>query len=180
MSDRNAAPMIITKLTGRDIIAKIIADDGLDIEYIFEISEKADAKPVSKKRTSPTTGYTWKMLPVVDHKGNTYKNKTQMCKAYDVSPQVYNYRRRKGWTVQEALTGETSKKHNREYGKEFGIIEPNNIIEIVYDHEGNGFMSIKEMCEHWNMSYKTYKYRMEQGMTQEEALTTPSRRRKTY
>ena len=43
--------------------------------------------------------------PVIDHLGNEYKSKTEMCKAYGVRLDVYCQRRKRGWSLEEALTG---------------------------------------------------------------------------
>ena len=48
--------------------------------------------------------------------------------------------------------------------------------KIVYDHLGNAYPSVKAMCEHYNISYHTYCWRLyKEEKTKEEALTTPIR-----
>ena len=39
------------------------------------------------------------------------------------------------------------------------------------DHLGNKFSSITEMCNYWNISKPTYKYRQKKGLTLEQTLT---------
>ena len=43
---------------------------------------------------------------------------------------------------------------------------------ICYDHIGNKYYSETSMCDHWGVSRKVYKYRINHGWTQEKALTT--------
>lgn len=45
-----------------------------------------------------------------------------------------------------------------------------------YDHLGNEFTTIKAMCEHWCINKETYQTRIKQGMSLEQALTTPPRK----
>lgn len=50
-----------------------------------------------------------------DHLGNIYKNKAEMCKAYDISPPTLNKRINEGYSLEEALTikrYETRKLHS--------------------------------------------------------------------
>lgn len=44
---------------------------------------------------------------------------------------------------------------------------------MVYDHLGNPFKSINDMCRHYNKSRTTYDRRIKSGLTLEEALTLP-------
>lgn len=46
---------------------------------------------------------------------------------------------------------------------------------MVYDHQGNVFKAIDEMCKYWNISKRTYESRISKGMTVEKALITPCR-----
>ena len=41
------------------------------------------------------------------------------------------------------------------------------------DHLGNKFESITSMCKHWGIGLRTFQYRMKQGLTLEQTLTTP-------
>lgn len=45
------------------------------------------------------------------------------------------------------------------------------------DHEGNVFSSVLDMCEYWGIRYNSFYNRTHyQGMTLEQALTTPANR----
>ena len=42
--------------------------------------------------------------------------------------------------------------------------------KVIYDHKGNKFKSITEMCRHWNIHYQTYVDRKHRGWSLEECL----------
>lgn len=46
----------------------------------------------------------------IDHLGNIYPSKTRMCKKYGISRNLYDYRRKLGWTVEKALCTPVNKK----------------------------------------------------------------------
>lgn len=99
-------------------------------------------------------------MSVVDHLGNPFRSIVEMCKHYNVHPNTYASRIKKGCTKKEALTG-PSYNYNRKArsGKS------------VTDHLGNQFASITEMCKYHNIGYYTYEQRIRRGHTLEEALT---------
>lgn len=78
-----------------------------------------------------------------------------MCETYNIPYSTYISRIQHGWTQKEALT--------------FAIY--NSPQNIITDHLGNQFTSIKEMCKHYNTIYITYLQRIKKGWTQESALT---------
>lgn len=43
------------------------------------------------------------------------------------------------------------------------------------DHLGNTYPSIKAMCDHYNIPCRTYRGRIEKGMSQQDALETPNK-----
>jgi len=100
-------------------------------------------------------GYNHKK-PCKDHLGKRYSSLSEMCKAYDIK--VDTFQRRINvyeWTIEDALT--TPVKAN---GGQY-----------CYDHQGRRFKSEALMCRHWGTNRKTYRYRIQQGLTVEEALT---------
>ena len=100
-------------------------------------------------------GYNHKK-PCKDHLGKRYSSLSEMCKAYDIK--VDTFQRRINvyeWTIEAALT--TPVKAN---GGQY-----------CYDHQGRRFKSEALMCRHWGTNRKTYRYRIQQGLTVEEALT---------
>lgn len=96
---------------------------------------------------------------VTDHTGKTYANINEMCKAWNVNICTYMDRiKRKGLTVEQALTG-NFEKYKRD--KDVSCV----------DHKGNTYNSLEEMCDFYGISTATYKNRLKDGLTVEEALT---------
>ncbi len=92
-----------------------------------------------------------------DHLGRIYPTFKDMCQAWDKSVVTIRYRLDKGLDIKTALTMSTSKANGT----------PSK------DHLGNEFCSIKEMCKFWRIKDSTFFSRVDQGMSIEEALTTP-------
>ena len=82
-----------------------------------------------------------------------------MCHKYGISRYTYSTRRRKHWSIEEALTipiGEGRK--------------------TATDHLGNSYKSISEMCHEYGIKRQTYSTRRRKGWSIEEALTIPTSR----
>ncbi len=95
---------------------------------------------------------------VADHTGRKYRSETQMCKAYGVHISVYKSRLSRGWSQEDALT--KSPLDSREvHGT------------ACVDHMGNKYKSQREMCRIYDIDYATFRHRISQGATIEEALT---------
>ena len=82
-----------------------------------------------------------------------------MCHEYGISFHNYSNRRRKGWSVEEALTTPIEKRQKK-----------------ATDHLGNSYKSISEMCHKYGISRHLYSNRRHRGWGIEEALTTPTSR----
>lgn len=93
----------------------------------------------------------------VDHLGNRYSSESGMCAEYGISRQLYTFRRKKGWTVEKALTTPCGGKHHS--------------AEKVADHLGNLYNNKREMCEAYGILDTTYYSRLARGCSKEEALT---------
>lgn len=50
--------------------------------------------------------------------------------------------------------------------------------KVSYDHLGNRYKSVSEMCRHWNIGMSVYSNRIHRGKSLEEALTEPVKRYK--
>ena len=95
--------------------------------------------------------------PCTDHTGKKYSSITEMCNAYGIKPETYSRRiNTYKWSVQKALTTP---------------VKPNG-GQYCYDHEGTRFKSESLMCKHWGINRKTYRYRRNNGLSVEEALTS--------
>ena len=88
----------------------------------------------------------------VDHKGNTYKSQRKMCEAYGIGVAVFEYRKNKGYGLQECLEG------------------------THIDHKGNHFQTRLEMCKFYNISPEVYRHRRNKAKwSVEDALTKPTK-----
>ena len=92
--------------------------------------------------------------PVQDHKGNRYSSIKEMCKAYGIPDYMYNNRRNRGLSVEEALCSSIEKK-------------------TFTDFKGNEFNTQKDMLEYYGIRPYEYKRRIKEGWSQEKALCTP-------
>lgn len=88
----------------------------------------------------------------IDHKGQEFELKKEMCEHWKVQINTFDWRIKRGWTTEEALTGI-------------------KIEESYIDHEGTVFNTLTEMCNNWGISRQAYLYRLKQGLTKEQALT---------
>ena len=103
---------------------------------------------------------------VSDHLGNTYPSIKAMCAAYHIKPSAYQYRIKKGLSTEVALT--TKLGEVRQYTG-----------QGVSDHLGNPYSSIQSMCNAYNINLPTYRERIKNGLSIEEALTAkPGKARK--
>lgn len=98
---------------------------------------------------------------VHDHNGNEYGSELEMCKAWGRNNSTYRDRRRRGWSVKDALT--------KENVREFSSSVPRHT-----DHEGNAFTSFDSMCSKWGQKTRTVRNRIERSnWSLQRALTTP-------
>lgn len=91
-----------------------------------------------------------KGIECYDHKGNRYKNYTEMAKIYHIPVSVLKDRLKRGLGIKEAL-------EQRE----------------IVDHTGKKYRSESQMCREYGISITTYKYRVKRGMSLKDALTIP-------
>ena len=95
---------------------------------------------------------------VKDHTGKEYESRREMCEHWDIPMKVYYARMKRGYTVEQALTEELNEDERRHY---------------VYDHKGNRFSSVSQMCKAYGVSDSYYYSHLRTGSTMEEALTIP-------
>ena len=93
-----------------------------------------------------------------DHKGNKFKNAKEACKFYQVNETTFGYRKQKGFSLEECLTG--IKPENKYINEKYQ----------VEDHEGNKFKSVEEMCLHHGTTYDKYLRKKKKGLPLEECL----------
>jgi len=91
-----------------------------------------------------------------DHKDNEFPSVKAMCDYYGIDESNYYVRLKRGYTLEQALTGKGTKRDTR---------------YKHYDHKGKGFTSLKEMCEYHGVTINNYKNKRKRGCTLEQALS---------
>ena len=93
---------------------------------------------------------------VMDHLGKKYNSKADMCRAWKVNVCTFSDRIERGWSLEEALTGnKNTKNHNS---------------KKITDCLGEEFDSIADMCKEYGITYSTFKSRKARGWTLKEIL----------
>ena len=100
-------------------------------------------------------------IMVKDHLGKEYRSERAMLRAYGIGRTNYATRIRKGWSMEKALT--TPSKYTGD--------------TKVKDHLGQEYKTKTEMCKAYGVNYATYLRRKKKGMSTEEALTKPVKKR---
>ena len=136
---------------------------------------------------------------VVDHLGNEFDTTNKMCKYHKIPFNTFRYRISKGYSLEEALSGDYGKfidhlgnkfKTKREMCDYHGVKVPtfdkrikdgkpiSEALEsceyhsgMIKDHDGNVFSTKEEMCKHYGLSSHTLSNRLDKGMALKEALT---------
>lgn len=99
---------------------------------------------------------------ITDHTGQTFSSLTAMCEAWGISKSAYDYRIKRGWSIERSLTTPVEQTS-------------------CQDHTGREFPTKRAMCKAWGVKHDTYFLRVKKGWTVEEALTgkrstTPERK----
>ena len=101
--------------------------------------------------------------PCKDHEEHVFKSQADMCRHWNIKPVTYIYRRKKGYSIKDALTLGSI------YHQPASYISPDS--EPCSDHLGNQFKSVQEMCRHWGVDAKTYSIRRRYGLPVGASLT---------
>lgn len=129
-------------------------DAGLNLEEALTRKKSSDSlglkMPSQKSRRTDHT--------VDDHLGHSFSSIDEMCSYYGIKSDTYYRRRRRGLSVEDALT--------------FGYRECSCGCT---DHLGNKYASIKEMCEHYGINDHTYRSRIKKSGSIEEALSVANK-----
>ncbi len=136
----------------------------------------------------------------IDHLGNEYGSQKEMCEAYGISQSLFCKRIERDWSVKEALLGKVLITRNgkdyftqKEIAEDFDI-HPNTIrkklaqgytydeiidkkVYRVSDPWGNRYKTTEDMCKTHGLKVSTYRGRVNNGKTQEEALTESVRKK---
>lgn len=115
----------------------------------------------------------------VDHKGNKFNSFIEMCEHWEIEPNLVNCRLTQGKSLEYALTygtktykDELLKSMQAEIKNMNDLKKKRNTRSKPFDdHLGNHFDSLSAMAEYWGVKAQTIKYRLDHGMTIEQALT---------
>ena len=108
----------------------------------------------------------YRSIPCDDHLGNHFDSTLDMCKHWDINPRTYDSRRRKGYSLERALTEPSA--HDKILDESKGFIKQHG---CYIDHLGNPFCSTKSMCKCWSISTYTFYKRVNAGMCLKDCLT---------
>lgn len=125
---------------------------------------RESGKSIEEALTTPLQNtHIRKNKPTIDHEGNQFKSYSAMLKYWGIGDSTYKYRRTKlGWDMEKALTAPRSETHKP-------------IKCGIEDHLGNKYRSLRSLCDAYGVPHTTYTNRIKRGMSQKEALTTPTR-----
>ena len=96
-------------------------------------------------------------VPETDHTGRTFKSISAMCRHWKIKLSTYRERRKRGWSIERALTTPE---------KEIGVKS-----KPCTDHLGKPYPSKNAMCHAYGTNRYAYESRLALGWTQEQALT---------
>ncbi len=99
-----------------------------------------------------------------DHKGNEFNSIREMAEYYGQHGSTVHGRMARGWTIEEALTVDTTTTHACK-------IKPKK--DYIRDHKGQLFISVAAMCEYWGVDRAVYYGRKKLGWSLEDILTRP-------
>ena len=91
---------------------------------------------------------------VQDHLGNAFSNNKEMCKHWNIPPSAFYTRKKRGSSLQDALTTPLRKFSCK-------------------DHLGKAFPSFAQMCTAWNKPKTAVQSRLNRGWSLKKALTEP-------
>lgn len=139
--------------------------------------------------------------PVTDHTGRQFTSIAAMCRAWNITPERYQSRIKRGWSQEEALT--QNSKHDphiiksdgtgqtvKEFCDELGITtttyyhrkragqtdeEIASTRATVQDHLGQVFPNFSAMTDHWHQTRETVRSRLQNGWPLEKALSEPAK-----
>lgn len=103
------------------------------------------------------------MREITDHQGRKFKSCEEMCNFWEVDLENYNCRVHSlKWTKERALTTPVKTR--------------SRLKLPTVDHKGRAFESFEQLAKHYAMCPDTLKHRLKNGLSLEQALTTPVRR----
>ena len=125
-------------------------------------SRKQNGWDIEQILTAPT--HKRRKGTTFDFKGVTYESNKVFCEKHGLNYQVFSRRINSGMTIEDAFKA--------------GRADKLRSVNKAVDHNGKKYANIDEMCEAYGVNIQTYKYRREHGWDVEQALTTPTNRKK--
>ena len=101
-----------------------------------------------------------RLYKVMEYDGHTFPSVETMCKYYNIKPNTFYVRKRRGFTLEECIHGKEKKVKSK-------IVKP---IKNIVDHLGNSFSTVEEMCRYWGVKRGTYESRLERGFDIKDCL----------
>lgn len=117
--------------------------------------------PLDKILTEPVRERddTANAVAIKDHLGRPFKSISAMCRHWKIGLSTYRERRKRHWTVEQALTGTRTEIRT-------------DAVECM-DHLGNPYPSKNAMCAAYGITRYCYDSRLKLGWDQARALTEP-------
>ena len=104
--------------------------------------------------------------PVLDHLGNRYSSRSEMCSKYGISAGMFRNRMRQGWSLEDTLTLPNQLTLNMNNDERFNVVNG-----CVCDHLGNPYRSLRSMCRCWHVPMSTFYEHLMNDDSLEECLT---------
>lgn len=95
-----------------------------------------------------------------DYLGKEYKNRAEMCRAYNISYNIFMRRINNGYSLERALTDPCKNNEN----------SANQRVRDYTDNDGNKYTNASELCKAKGININTFRYRMRQGDSVDEAI----------
>lgn len=108
-----------------------------------------------------------------DHNGKEFDSIKAMCDFYDVSVNTYRAKIHAGYTKEQALSCKCLRNciYFKDNEFETNKFPRSRTVSGYIDHLGNKFETKKEMCTFHGVSFETYRRKIHEGCTMEEALS---------
>lgn len=115
--------------------------------------------PLDKILTTPVRNDAANAVKISDHEGREFPSISAMCRHWGIGLSTYRERRKRGWDVGRALTGQEAEIKTQPVP--------------CKDHLGNGYPSKNAMCAAWGVTRYCYDSRIALGWSRADALARP-------
>ena len=115
---------------------------------------------LKKNLTTPVNTTAQNSKAITDHTGRVFPSVSELCRYYKIGLSTFRERLKRGWTVEQAITGKVTRKD----------IKP----RPVPGPDGKNYPSVGAMCKANNISRTMYLSRVRAGWDEHDAATRPS------